>query len=504
MDRRYPGASQAGKGQILMSRKILGLDIGSDALSAVLIESSLRESRIENTAFVRIPDAKTREEGLKSALAELKNRMPLTGAVCAASFPANQISFRNLRIPFKGAKKIEQVLPFELEPMLPFPADEVITDFLAIRPVPEQPEQTDIVALAVAKSDLQTCLDTLSAFGLDPKTLMPGPYPTVVCVGSIKDMPENWILLDMREKWASMFIVLSGRIHLMRCFPLHGSANAGGRLLCAIILQTLSAFEDMFSLAFEPEKLVLSGNREYANLSQELENLLKTPVTVLDLRSDLWQNISNRIKISPKADWQSGQLDNALALAVTEMEGKNGINFRKGRFAAQKEWALHKKNLIAAGVLCAVILLLLFGNLMADSFIIQRKIDRLDSRITEIFKSAFPDVQRIVNPLHQMQVAMEELRQNAPVPGEGVRNIRIVDLLHDISQRIPKEIDTEFSRMVIDPESILISGDTDTFNSVDSIQTSLEGSPLFKKVTISSTSKDQKNNRVNFKIKVDL
>ncbi len=487
-----------------MSRKILGLDIGSDTLSAVLIDSSLRESRIENTAFVHIPETESREDGLKSALAELKNRMPLTGAVCAASFPANQVSFRNVRIPFKGAKKIGQVLPFELEPMLPIPVDEVLTDFLAVRPVPDQPEQTDIVALAVAKSDLQTCLDMFSAFGVEPRTLMPGTYPTVACLGSIKDMPENWILLDMRGKWATLFIVLSGRIHLMRCFPLHGSANAGGKLLCAMILQTLSAFEDMFSLAFEPEKLVLSGNTGEANLSQYLEDFLKIPVIILDLRSDLLRNAPNRMKISPNADWQSGRLDNALALAVMEMEGKNGLNFRKGSFAAQKEWALHKKNLIAAGVQCAVILLLVFGNLMADAFISQRKIERLDSQIAEIFKSAFPDVQRIVNPLHQMQVAMEELRKNAPVPGEGVRNIRIVDLLNDISQRIPKEIDTEFSRMVIDSESVLVSGDTDTFNSVDSIQTSLEGSRLFKKVTISSTSKDQKGNRVNFRIKVDL
>ena len=58
--------------------------------------------------------------------------------------------------------------------------------------------------------------------------------------------------------------------------------------------------------------------------------------------------------------------------------------------------------------------------------------------------------------------------------------------------------------MVINPEDILISGNTENFNSVDDIQTHLEKIPIFKKVTINSTNKDQNENRVQFKMKVDL
>ncbi|MGE0083335.1 MAG: type II secretion system protein GspL [Desulfococcaceae bacterium] len=482
-----------------MSRKILGLDIGCDSVAAVLVDSSLGENRIEGTGLVSIPDAGTWAEGLGTALTELDGRMSLAGAVCAASFPANQISFRNMRIPFRNAKKIGQVLPFELEPLLPFPADEVITDFLAVRPVPDQTDQTDIVALSIAKSDMKTCLDTLSGFRVDPGTVMPGPYPTAVCLNLSEKMPENWIMLDMQEIVATVFIVLSGRIHLMRCFPVHGG-DERGKLLHTMIRQTLLAFEDMFFHPFEPEQMLVCGNIQDINILQELENLMEIPVA----HSDILRNAGKRIRLSPGTEWRAGQLDNALALAITEIEGKNGLNFRKGMFAAHREWAVHKRNLITGAVFCALILFLVFANFMTDSLVMQKRIDRLDSRIAEIFRASFPDVQRIVNPLHQMQVALEDLRKSAPVPAGGVRNIRIADLLNEISQRIPKEIDTEFSRMVADPESILISGDTDTFNSVDSIQTSLEGSAFFRKVTISSTSKDQKGNRVNFKIKVDL
>ena len=125
-------------------------------------------------------------------------------------------------------------------------------------------------------------------------------------------------------------------------------------------------------------------------------------------------------------------------------------------------------------------------------------------RITGIFKSAFPDVQRIVNPLHQMQVAMDEIRKNTFIPGDSGKNVLIIDILNELSIQIPKEIDVEFTRMVAGQDDIMISGNTDTFNSVDIIQTKIDKSDLFKKVTINSSKKEQNENRVQFKIKVDL
>ncbi|MEE4356733.1 MAG: type II secretion system protein GspL [Desulfococcaceae bacterium] len=489
-----------------MSRKILGLDIRQDSVSAVLIDSSLRENRIEDTVSLPMAKDGSPEERLKHALTALAGRMPLSASQCVSAFPPELVSYRNIRIPFKGDKKIGQVLPFELEPLLPFPADELITDFYTIRPAPDQPDQTDILAMTVRKEDLQHYLNILSSFGLDPKSVSPGGYPTAACLNSAEEMPEEWMLLDMQEKQADFFLISGGKIHLMRSFPLVAPAEEPdmySKNLYAMMQQTLQASEELFSRPFAADLLLLSGKIAAAadtDIAKKLEEMLEIRVKY----SDMLKTFEKRVRISPDISWQKGQMDNALALAISEAEGKNGINFRKGPFATRKDWAAHKKNLISTALFLTVILLLLLCNTLIDFHNRQKQIDKLEQQIRAVFTSAFPDVQRIVNPLHQMQVAMDELRKNAPVPGEGVSTLRIMDLLNDISQRIPAEIDVEFKRMVLDPENILISGDTDTFNSVDSIQTALEGSPLFKKVTISSTSRDKKENRINFKIKVDL
>jgi len=111
-----------------MSRKVLGLDIRADSLSAVLVKGSLRESRIAASLTVPI-DAGDDSGGLPAALEAVAAAMDLQNADCVVSVPAALFSCRNVFVPFGNSKKIRMVLPYELEPHLPYPADEMLVDF---------------------------------------------------------------------------------------------------------------------------------------------------------------------------------------------------------------------------------------------------------------------------------------------------------------------------------------------------------------------------------------
>jgi len=80
--------------------------------------------------------------------------------------------------------------------------------------------------------------------------------------------------------------------------------------------------------------------------------------------------------------------------------------------------------------------------------------------------------------------------------------MRTIDILNNISNRIPRETDVTLTRMVIGSENVVISGDTDTFNSVDTIKSRLEQEDAFKKITISSANINKSDNRVRFNLKV--
>ena len=65
-------------------------------------------------------------------------------------------------------------------------------------------------------------------------------------------------------------------------------------------------------------------------------------------------------------------------------------------------------------------------------------------------------------------------------------------------------MDLHVSRMVIDPDGVQITGNTDTFNTVDHIKNALEGSPLFGSVTIASANLDRTGKKVRFEMKLQL
>ena len=79
---------------------------------------------------------------------------------------------------------------------------------------------------------------------------------------------------------------------------------------------------------------------------------------------------------------------------------------------------------------------------------------------------------------------------------------KALDLLLEISERLPKSIDLKVSRLVIDPNAVRIKGTTDTYNTVDRVKQGLEKSSLFKTTTISSANLDRGKNRVLFEIKL--
>jgi hypothetical protein len=141
---------------------------------------------------------------------------------------------------------------------------------------------------------------------------------------------------------------------------------------------------------------------------------------------------------------------------------------------------------------------------LIQSTLLSRRVADLDQQIASVFREAFPDAKKVADPYQQMQINLQELKKNAALPGEALSTLRSIDILKSISDSIPEEIQVVLDRMVIGPETILISGTTAAFNAVDEIKGHLERISEFKKVTISSANMDRTGKEVNFQLKVDL
>jgi type II secretory pathway component PulL len=157
---------------------------------------------------------------------------------------------------------------------------------------------------------------------------------------------------------------------------------------------------------------------------------------------------------------------------------------------------------MVSGGLAAGLLLVWLLTVSIDYYYKNKQLNALNNRITSIFQSTFPDVKKIVNPLQQMRVNIEDVRKVSLNPTGAQGNMLTIDILNQISKNIPDDIDVKFTRTVIGENNVVINGDSDTFNSVDTIKNRLEQSKAFKTVTIVSTTKEDSSNRIKFRLKI--
>ena len=154
----------------------------------------------------------------------------------------------------------------------------------------------------------------------------------------------------------------------------------------------------------------------------------------------------------------------------------------------------------------ALILLIILAavNLGIEFYDLKMQRAHLASQIERTFKATFAEVTRIVDPVQQMRVSLQQMRQDAFSQGEHFANQRKIDLLLDLSKKIPSQLGIQKERLFIGPEQVRLSGTAASFNAVNEMQGSLETLAAFAKVQINSATIDKRTKRVRFQIGMTL
>lgn len=490
-----------------MSGKIFSIDIRSNGIAGLLIKNSLKGNRIEAQRYIPYADLKDEQDlseaRISDALKKVVEDLDLTGCEYVVSISPEFISYRNLQVPFKDRKKIRQILPFELEPTLPSSIEDVTVDFQVVR----QAENTDIFAGVVNTAMLETLLEALKENNIDPSIVTPSGLPSALCLSRFSDTHKDFIFVDIDEIYCTVFAVVAGHVHLARSFVAKTSDSMlKQKKLTDSILQTLTAFESLFLIDFDPSIIFISGVFISGNdliedsFQQELDSVLGIPVQHVDI----FNEVNLKLKFSGDIHFDHDLLNNALSLAVIEILGIRTINFYGERSIVKKYWEEYKSDFIKTGLTAAFVFVIAMFNVLFDAHFLQKEVNQLNQQIAGIFQATLPDVTKIVDPLQQMRIRIQQEQKKNLFTGEMGEEALNIDILNDISSLIPKELDVEFTRFVRGDKSLLISGNTDTFNSVDEIKINLARAKTLKKITISSANLEKSSNRIQFKLKIDL
>jgi len=485
-----------------MSRKIFSIDIQDTGIAAILIENSLKGNRVEARLFVPYPDIDREAEGEENpvldALKKTIEGIGLSGVEVIVSLPPRLVSYRNLQVPFKDPKKIRQVLPFELEPTLPYPVEDLMVDSQVI----SQGEKTDILVGFVLKAELTKILDAITSLDIEPRMAAPAGLSLAVCLAKYLETPEDLIVISADQNSATVFALASGRSHMARSFYVKElDPRLKAKKLSDAVIQVMGAFEAAFASPFEPVRVLASGTGVDAEcLNDDIKRVLDIPVIRLDLLKDLDLNI----KINPDIQYDPDLCNTAAGLAAVEILGLPVINFYGSRSIIKKYWEEYRNDFIRTGAMAAFVFVVALFNVLLEAHFLQKEVQHLNQQIAFLFQSTFPDTAKIIDPLQQMRARVQEERQKGAFTGEMENEMSNIDILNEISSRIPADQDVEITNFVRGDNSVLVTGNTDSFNTVDDIKGRLSQAEGLKEITISSANLEKATNRIQFKLKIDL
>ena len=193
-----------------------------------------------------------------------------------------------------------------------------------------------------------------------------------------------------------------------------------------------------------------------------------------------------------------------LTLGLRSRKSQSGFNFRKNEFTKRPSFSKYRHLVPRVGIPLLIGFVLFIGYLWNDYSKRQTELAELEKQSREIFAATLPEVKRIEAPVQQLTVEIRELKKGMLGEAGLEADIKVLDMLAELSARIPKSLQVHVVRMVVDRQAILLRGLTDNFNSVDSLKKMLDKSGYFSNVTINSANLATKVSGVRFELKLDL
>ena len=525
-----------------MPQRIIGLDIGSHSVKAVQLRRTFRGFELVGFHEKEIPrDGETlSSDAVAQTIAELFGEGRFSGDMVITSIPGHQVSTRIIKLPFSDRKKLEQVIPFEVEGYTPFNVEEMVVSYHIVN-VDEEGAQ--ILALLVKKDVVRDHLEMLERVDISPKIV----DLDVLALYSLSNIIFQGVegpfsIADIGATKASICVVEGGHVSMIRSLPIGGEAITkalqeefdlpreeaeGVKIHHGIIMEEEGRSEEerRFSKCIESSLSPLLREIKQTFHSYEadhhqgirriflcggtaaLHNVMPYLSRELELEAEPLNVLEAPFNKLPAGSVPAGLIPHGLGLGLRGVGNKrfSQANFRKDEFAIRSEIKEVKGGMLFAGILMLAILLLVSFDFYLTLDMKQRRLEDLRGEIRKVFTTTLPEVKNIVNEVQQLRSEIQEAKKGSlaflEAGGEGMS---MLDLMREVTVRIPGDVKVDVKDLVIDRGRIAITGETDSFESVDKIRAGLQGFEGFKRVGLTHAKVGAKGEKVEFKCSISM
>jgi type IV pilus assembly protein PilM len=528
-----------------MAHRVLGIDIGATEIKAVLADVSWRNAQVLGIYVERVPSPQeiAQRPPLKApdfpapdekagsadetaappapvepappwayALADLLKKQNIEYHEIHLSLPGASGATHVLTLPFNNRRRLEQVLPFELENLVPFDLEKMHLAFEVLGKAPEGGYR--VLICLTPKDTMRRYLGFLARAGVDPKVVDFAPHALYSAMRlALPEEMSPCAVIDFGHTHTDLIVLSQGELVDLRGIPF------GGAAIDQALAQTLRVDVDRAARLKIEQASLRSGDAVGLALRRGLEPLLvRLRQTLLGARSAGVE--ITRLFLTGRASLLAG-LDDMLgdelgvevrflqplpadlpvsadvhdaetqarftyplALAQRGQGALRGfdLNLRDGEFFYRRQRKAIQASLRGIAVAAAIIALLLVYNLAASHMQKKAYYEALSNQVVQVYLKAFPGTQP-TQPLEQFQAQVgKTLAKYKTVGFFGEGDLRAVDILKALSDSIPPDVTVDIKKLDIATDSVKIEGECNSFPDVDKLEEALKKIPGFKNV----------------------
>lgn len=380
--------------------------------------------------------------------------------------------------------------------------------------------ETEVIAAMIERKFLAEWHAAFQNAGIFPENISLSGLATLASIREQGHPPEEFIFLDLRMENGTLFLISSDRLQLVRPLVFDAGRKAGftfdketGEIHIQRPEHGAEAFQEL-ALAVKQTLMPLSLSTSKETLPIYIDGgagLTQSSTSLLEAAFNRPCLVCGRAGLLPlpsplpaQTEHYGHLLTSCLCLGRLGGKIKNGFSFSKEEFAPRRSLASFRNLQKLIAIPLIAFLLLSFGYLWYNTTALKKQQEALVAEIHGVFKETLPEVSRIVDPLQQLQVAINKTRLTS-TEGEGATlPYTALNILHEVSTRIPSSLDVRLTRLIYESKGLRLMGITDTFNTVDNLKKNLEQSPYFTAATISSANLNPKDSNIRFELKVEF
>ncbi len=194
-------------------KRAIGIDISGFSVKMVEVVRSRTGPEI-----VSFFNERLKGEEFPAKLVDVLRGKAVRGVRVVSAISAGQMILRSAVVPFSDERKIAQIVRFEAERYLPFPAEEAAVDFYVIGP--EKEGHCRIMLVTVRKAFLEKHLSLLKRLGVEPAIVDIDSLALLNLAGGDRG---SVAVIDLGAETTSI-IVFSGGLPLsLRSMPVGGN-----------------------------------------------------------------------------------------------------------------------------------------------------------------------------------------------------------------------------------------------------------------------------------------